>query len=788
MTRGLKIASTSAMAGLLLIAAARDAGAWQGTAGPFRVRVVDARQQGVPSITVDVTTPGLAHESYTTGRTGLAAIARQVAVEGAVLTVKDGDKAIAWATIGDRSRSAQEGTPGNPMLMELIPLTHKVEGTVVDPQGKPIGGVRIGVQGLYHRANRRMEQDLSRKDPLLGFVESDSSGKFALNLPEGAHASLRPLHPRHVGPFIPVTPSDRSLRPAVLLPAGRIVGTVTDAATGKPLAGATVAAQLLERRPILLTDGWGQSATDAQGRFEIPGLEPGVYNLLLIEVPGRRHATATAVEGVRVEGGSEATASLSAIEGRPLRGVVIDRATGRPMADAQVGCQGTAVPPSGPAIMGTTTDEKGRFTFHVPPGEQFVYLIDDIASSRMGRRVVVVPEQGEVIPLALLQPPAQDSESVPPPPRDGAAIEPDGPGVNEGVAPVAAPAPAIAIVDVAVPPPVVEPPPPVAVAVALPPVAPAPVAAVAAKAVETRTVTGRVRDAKGRPIAGLRVAQDIGPARRGNLRDPFGSVATDREGKFVLRGLRRNPVSIVVSRPRYQVQSEVIPADRDEVELTYRLQPDEKARNQAALIEDESIPPEVRPRLTFVDLTPYGTNYLTDGPAIPGDGNNLDRLPRGVHKLADSYFQIGEKMVQVKGQVSPNWPESVAGIKVAARGKKLHILHATEQQTEPGTELGHYVIHYADGSKEKIPIVYGRNLVDWWHFPSQKNDPSDARIAWTGGNDMVDGRKGEDLKIRLFAFTWTNPHPDREIAAIDVVSANSACDPYLIALTLEREK
>ncbi len=258
-------------------------------------------------------------------------------------------------------------------------------------------------------------------------------------------------------------------------------------------------------------------------------------------------------------------------------------------------------------------------------------------------------------------------------------------------------------------------------------------------------MTGRVRDAKGRPLAGIRVGRDLGPGRPDNLRDQPGSVATDREGTFVLGEFLRRPVPIILSRPRYQVQAEIVPADRDEVELTYRFQPDDKARNQAALIEDESIPPELRPRLTFVDLTPFGNNFLTDGPAVPGDGNNLDRLPRGVHKLADSYFRIGEKIVQVKGKVSPNWPESVTGIKVAARGTKLHILHATEQQTEPGTELGNYVIHYADGSQEKIPIVYGRNLVNWWNYPSQKNDPSDAQIAWTGRNEMVDGKRSGSL-------------------------------------------
>ena len=106
----------------------------------------------------------------------------------------------------------------------------------------------------------------------------------------------------------------------------------------------------------------------------------------------------------------------------------------------------------------------------------------------------------------------------------------------------------------------------------------------------------------------------------------------------------------------------------------------------------------------------------------------------------------------------------------------------------PARRAGHYVIHYAGGSLEKIPIVYGRNLVNWWHFPVERNDPSDAKVAWTGTNNMSDQKRGENLTVRLYSFTWANPHPDKEISTIDVVSSVSVCDPYLIALTLEREK
>jgi hypothetical protein len=298
-----------------------------------------------------------------------------------------------------------------------------------------------------------------------------------------------------------------------------------------------------------------------------------------------------------------------------------------------------------------------------------------------------------------------------------------------------------------------------------------------------RTVTGRVNDPNGRPMVGVRVP--LGSAV--DASGPLVAAVTDREGTFVLEGLRRERNPIVLSRPPYQLQSEIIPADKDELTLTYRLQANEKARRLFAPVEDEPVPQELRGHLTFVDLTPFGTNYLADGPGEPNDDNNLDRVPRGIHKMGETYFRIGDNMVHVRGSSKQGMPKSVGGIKVGARGKRLHILHGNQQQTDSGTELGNYVIRYADGSREKIPIVYGKNLVDWWHFATQKNDPSEAKVGWEGANDLVDRNK-EGATIRLYSFTWTNPHPDREIAAISVESTASACDPYLVAVTVEREK
>ena len=59
-----------------------------------------------------------------------------------------------------------------------------------------------------------------------------------------------------------------------------------------------------------------------------------------------------------------------------------------------------------------------------------------------------------------------------------------------------------------------------------------------------------------------------------------------------------------------------------------------------------------------------------------------------------------------------------------------------------------------------------------------------ARVAWTGTNDAAALNPG--LKIRLFDMTWTNPHPDREIATLDVLSNGKDCDPFLVGVTVVR--
>jgi RNA polymerase sigma factor (sigma-70 family) len=187
---------------------------------------------------------------------------------------------------------------------------------------------------------------------------------------------------------------------------------------------------------------------------------------------------------------------------------------------------------------------------------------------------------------------------------------------------------------------------------------------------------------------------------------------------------------------------------------------------------------------TFVDLQPKGNHNLADALGDL-DGNNLVGVPRGPQKLGGTWFKVGERLIRVRGLRSPEPPKAVRGIAIGARFDTLHVLHSTmfgnAFGAEDGDEIGAYVVRYDDGTKTRVPIIYGEDVRDWWRS-GDPAEPSRGVLAWAGKNEAA----GEDDEIRLFSSEWTNPHPDKRVAAIDFETTDTACAPFLVALTLER--
>ena len=51
----------------------------------------------------------------------------------------------------------------------------------------------------------------------------------------------------------------------------------------------------------------------------------------------------------------------------------------------------------------------------------------------------------------------------------------------------------------------------------------------------------------------------------------------------------------------------------------------------------------------------------------------------------------------------------------------------------PGTTVGAYLVHYANGESREVPIVYGQDVQDWWLSEPVPAD-SGLNVVWLGEN------------------------------------------------------
>jgi hypothetical protein len=190
--------------------------------------------------------------------------------------------------------------------------------------------------------------------------------------------------------------------------------------------------------------------------------------------------------------------------------------------------------------------------------------------------------------------------------------------------------------------------------------------------------------------------------------------------------------------------------------------------------------PQAPPNL--IDLTRFYNAALRE--SWQGYGCDLSSLPVGVHNFAGTDFDV-RGLIQLYGTIKtgPNYPKMVADLHVGRKCERIHFLHASGFAfVKDGTELGKYIIHFVDGHKCEMPILYGWDVRDWW---VRKNEPDECKrsiVAWRGSNrDSV----LHDTTIRLYKSTWSNPRPDVEIASVDYLSSETKSAPFLVAITAE---
>jgi hypothetical protein len=190
----------------------------------------------------------------------------------------------------------------------------------------------------------------------------------------------------------------------------------------------------------------------------------------------------------------------------------------------------------------------------------------------------------------------------------------------------------------------------------------------------------------------------------------------------------------------------------------------------------------------YLNLDDNGNQKLKDPFGSETPGNDLP-LKKGLHTCAGINFKVGDKVIELGSKLQKTAkPNKVEGIKVGQTFAKLHILHSTEygeggMAVEDGTQIAEYKIIYDDGSSESIPVVYGKDVRDWWFYPQSK-EVSRGKVGWKGANEHS---KTFEAEIHLYVLTWENPHPNKKVATITYAKTDeqSPAAPFCVAMTLE---
>lgn len=186
-----------------------------------------------------------------------------------------------------------------------------------------------------------------------------------------------------------------------------------------------------------------------------------------------------------------------------------------------------------------------------------------------------------------------------------------------------------------------------------------------------------------------------------------------------------------------------------------------------------------------VDLSSFYNGSLNENWMHDYPGNNLSALPTNWQRFGPAFFKPGGVLQLTGGALQtqqPNLPDHVEGIRVGRKCSHIYFLHGTGWLAERAMQIGRYVVHYADGRREEIPLRYGEDVENWWWNLSTPEAPHQHRtLGWVGTNAVT----GERNRLRLYVTSWSNPRPDIPIATLDFTSTRSPSYPFLVAITVE---
>ena len=190
------------------------------------------------------------------------------------------------------------------------------------------------------------------------------------------------------------------------------------------------------------------------------------------------------------------------------------------------------------------------------------------------------------------------------------------------------------------------------------------------------------------------------------------------------------------------------------------------------------VTPSTHPAFATLDVKSAANRGLSGD--VDGDGkggwtdqgaNDLRVFVPGRHQFMGVPFDVGPKVVVLRGKERPAFPAQAAPIAVGRRLARVYFLHTAAWSAEWRQPIATYEITYLDDKTLSVPVRYGVDVNDWWGAA----EPLEARVAWQRNNGHT--------QVGIFTMRWINPRPDVSVKSVTMRSTNSGAVPVLLAAT-----
>ncbi len=176
---------------------------------------------------------------------------------------------------------------------------------------------------------------------------------------------------------------------------------------------------------------------------------------------------------------------------------------------------------------------------------------------------------------------------------------------------------------------------------------------------------------------------------------------------------------------------------------------------------------------TPLDIWKYANLDLRQGFVGLDEGYTLDGIVEP-QRFSGTMF-IVDRAIALQGTHTrtETYPQ-IMNIPVNKTAGSLAFLHTTPWSASAGTEIGAYIVHYDDGTTERIPLIYGTNISTW----------TDTNVTSINLLQGWSGETANGLAVAINIFFWTNPKPNSVIERLEFVSSKSLASPVLLGLTI----